>query len=264
LNNALSVLNDEDFDIIIFTDVPEDSSYATIKAYLNERLGNDKFTISRLPIDSTKTVAQVKTISEGINSGLIEVTTQSVTSDMEELTDAETAARLAGFEAGLPVNESMTGKIISDITALNRTFTKGDNSSETYSLTDSGVQVLELKSRKNNSYGVVSAVTTSQELGDDSKKTNWSEQHAVRSLGYVCNNLDMKTYYGSTGKSKSKSAVDGEVSNRINKMLEDGIAESIEANTTFDTENEELLYLDVSVKPLGILKHIHKRVSMKE
>ncbi|MGB9979375.1 phage tail sheath subtilisin-like domain-containing protein [Methanobacterium sp.] len=262
LNDALTVLNDEDFDIIIFTDMPDDSSYATIEAYLNDRLENDKFTMSILPIDSSKTVTQVKTIVAGVDTGLIQFITQSITVNDEELNDAETAARIAGFTAGLPVNKSLTNKIISDITALSRTFTKGDSSSETYVLTDTGVMVLELKSRKNNSYGVVSAVTASHELGDDGKKTVWSEQHAVRSLGYVCNQLDMKLDLGETGKSNSKSVVDGKVNNLVKGMLDDKIAETIKADTIFDEANDELLYLDVEVIALGILKGICKRIGM--
>ena len=260
LSDALDILINEEYDILIFTDVPEDSSYATIAAYLLERLANDKFTIAVLPIDSTKTVSQAEVVSEAIASGLLFTVTQSATVGTEELTDSETVARLAGALAGLPVNESLTNKIISDITGLNRTFTKD----EIYSLTESGITVLELKSRKNNNYGVVSAVTTSQEISDDGTKTAWSEQYAVRTLGYVCNKLNMKDYLGSTGKSKTKSSIEGEISNRVNSMLEEGIAESIDVSTNFDEANGELLYIDVSVKPLGILKHIKKRVSMQE
>lgn len=266
LNNALITLLDEDFDIIIFTDVPSDSFYTAIEAYLNTRLANDKFTRSTLAIDSTKTIEQVKTILESVNTGLIEFITQSATVGDEELNDAETAARIAGFTAGLPVYESLTNKIISDITALNRTFTKGDSSSETYVLTDSGCMVLELKSRKDNQYGVVSAVTASHEIGGNGKKTPWGEQHAVRTLCYVCEYLDLKPWLGKTGISKTKSAAEGEISNRVTTLMpeENPIADDITVVLVSDTENDEVTYEDISVKPRGIWKHIHKRISMQE
>lgn len=266
LSNALTTLLDEDFDIIIFTDVPTDAFYTSISAYLDTRLEYDKFTRTTLPIDSTKTVEQVKTILASVNTGLIEFICQSVTSGNEELNDAESAARIAGFIAGLPVYESGTNKIISDITALNRTFTKGDSSSETYVLTDSGCMVLELKSRKNNSYGIVSAVTSSHDIGDKGKKTPWSEQHAVRTLCYACSYLDLKDWLGKTGISPTKTAAEGEISNRIANLMPDKnpIADDITVELVSDAENDEITYEDISVKARGIWKHIRKRISMQE
>jgi hypothetical protein len=266
LTNALNVLLEEDFDIIIFTDVPSDSFYTVIEAYLNTRLENDKFTRTTLPIDSTKTIEQVKTILASVNNGLMEFITQTITVGTEELNDAESAARIAGFVAGLPVYESLTNKVISDITALNRTFTKGDSSSEAYVLTDAGCMVLELKSRKDNSYGIVSAVTASHDLGNNGKKTPWSEQHAVRTMCYVCEYLDLKSWLGKTGISKTKTAAEGEINNRISDLMpeDNPIAEDINVVLVSDTENDEITYEDIGVKARGIWKWIHKRINMQE
>jgi len=262
ISDALTTLMTENFDEIIFTDIPDDSFYASIKAYLDDRVNEDKFTTAVLPIDITKTAAQAKTLVNTINSGLITWIFQTFTIGTEELDEVQSAAGYAAFIAGLPVYESCTNKILNNIDALNQTF----NSTDTYDLTDSGITVFELKDRQNNKFGVVSAVTGSHTVGDDGKKTAWSEQHAVRSLFYVCKQLDMKTYLGNTGISKTKSAIDGEINNRVKTMLEPAnqIAEKIEVTTAFDEGTSKLLNMDIEVVPLGILKHIHKRISMQE
>lgn len=257
IDAALDSLLEENFDILLFTNTPADAYYPTIEAYLNTRLANDKPCISILPIASTKTTSEKITLIGTADNQLMSYIAQKFTIGVDTLTDAESAARYAGFVAGLPVNESPTNKRITDIDAISPEFPD-----EVYTLTDKGLTCFELKNRETRKYGVVSAVTGSQTVGDDGMKTDASELYAVRCLTYVLNYLNLDDWLGRVGISKTLNAVEGELSNRKQEILSSGIAEELTATPSIDSENDKICNVDISVKPPGILKHIRKRIQL--
>lgn len=253
LNNALDVILDENFDMLIFTDIPSDLYYATIVEYLNSKIESDRFARTTLPISTAKSTSEVLVLLNSIDSPLVNWIPQKYTSGSDVLNEAESAARYAGYAAGMVVSQSPTNKIISDITAINTDY----NKTEQYLLTDKGATLLTSKDKENNQYGVVSAVTGSHEVDDEGNKT-MSEQHAIATFCFVMNYLNMTDKLGQTGFSETKEAIDGEIENRKNELIPD-IAIDIQVATSYDEEDDQVLYEDVGVQPKGILKHIHKR-----
>jgi len=257
-DSALNSLLEENFDILLFTNTPADAYYPTIEAYLNTRLSNDKPCISILPIDSTNTVSETIALIATADNQLMSYIGQKFTIGTDELTDAESAARYAGFVAGLSVNESPTNKRITDIDAISPEFT----SEEAYTLTDKGLTCFELKNRETRKYGVISSVTGSQSVGDDGMKTNASELYAVRCLTYVLNYLNLDDWLGRVGISKTLNALEGELSNRKQEIIGAGIADELIVTPSIDSEDDKICNVDISVRPPGILKHIRKRIQL--
>lgn len=258
LDTALATLLEEKFDIICFTNTPADAYYPTIEAYLVSKLAIDKPCISILPIDSTNTVSETIALIATADNQLMSYVAQKATIGLDELTEAETVARYAGFVAGLPVSESPTNKRITDLDAISPEFT----SAEAYTLTDKGLTCFELKNRETKKYGVISAVTGSQAIGEDGMRTNASELYAIRCLTFVLNYLNLDDWLGRVGISKTLNALEGELENRREQILSDGIAEELTITPSIDSEDTKLCNVDISVKPPGILKHIRKRIQL--
>lgn len=255
---ALDSLLEETFDILLLTNTPEDAYYPTIEAYLNTRLTNDKPCISMLPNDSTNTISEHISLIATADSQLLSFIGQKFTIGTDELTDAESAARYAGFVAGLSVNESPTNKRITDIDAISPEL----STDSIYTLTDKGLTCFELKNRETKKYGVVSAVTGSQAIGDDGMKTDASELYAIRCLVQVLNYLNLDDWLGRVGISKTINALEGELSNRKQELLSLGIAEELTITPTIDSDDDKICNVDISVRPPGILKHIRKRIQL--
>ena len=261
IDSALATLLNEQFDLLIFTDLPIDTYYANIDTYIQSKLSADQLCMAVLPIDVTKTNADVIELLTSIDDQFFMWLTQSVTSGTEILNEAATAARIAGYLAGLPVNTSMTNKTISDITAINEDYgTLDDGGATQYQLTDNGATLLTVKDRQNQIYGIVSAVTGSHFVDDTGQKP-YVESHAMRTLCFCCNYLNVNDMLGSTDFTTTQLAVNAEIEQRISD-LEGVVADDIQYSTEFDEDNNEVLYEDISVQPFGILKHIHQRITM--
>ena len=265
LSTALATLLREDFDILLFTDAPDPTYLPTVETWLNSKLALDKPSWAMMALDpvvaATDTVSEVLAVVAAADTMLIEYINQTFVCGTDTLTAAESAARYAGFVAGMPEEESCTNKIINDITGLNKIFSDAD----IYNLTYGGVTVFTLKNRENSSYGVVSAVTSSLAVDDTGRKTPASEQHAKRTLLYVLNQLNLETWLGQTGISATVESVDGELSNRISQIVDSNVVDSsddIVAVPTMDTTDSDVMNIDVSVRAKGILKHIHNRIQL--
>lgn len=262
ITSALATILNEQFDILIYTDTPEDAYYASTETWLNNKLGVDKPAMAILPINTSKSTAQAITLVGGADSKLISYVFQSFTIGEDELTVAESAARYAGFAAGMAVQESPTNKIMNNIDALNKEygFSATDDG---YALVDTGVTMFQLKNRENRKYGVVSAVTASQEVDDSGRKKGTSELYAMRVLTFVLNYMNLEDWLGMTGITKTLNTIEGELNNRRNLLLKEDIAESIDIDVSADPDDNRLAYVDIKVKPYGILKHMTKRIKLE-
>jgi hypothetical protein len=203
-------------------------------------------------------------IGTAINQMLFSYTCQTFNIGDDVLTSAESCARYAGFVAGLPVEESPTNKIMNDITGLNTVYSKG-NTGDEYNLTTSGITVFSLKNRQNSTYGIVSAVTASTAVDDTGMKTDASEEHAVRTLLYVLNYLNLEDWEGQTGITKTIDSINGELGNRAASIVASDVLESSDDlvyNVSADPTNNKVADIDVSVRAKGIIKHIHYRIKL--
>lgn len=254
LSAAILEIQDESFDILIFTDLLDESYIPTVEQYLEDRYEADNASGTIIPMDSDNTVSQARTLALANDSlfilGLIY---QTFIIGTTELNEAETAARYAGYVAGMNVSDSPTNKVISDISGLNQTLRSG--SSDEYALVDSGVTLFQLKDRKNSKYGIVSAVTTSQETDDTGKKLN--EIVTARTLLFVTNYMDVKDWPGAT---RTIAALGGEAAQRKENLLGDKIVQDMTVTLEQDTSDAQVLNMDIAIKVQDVIKHVHKRV----
>lgn len=253
---ALLEIQNEDFDILVFTDIPEESYIPSIIQYLEDRFDEDNASGTIIPMDSSKTVVQARTLAISVdNMFVLGLIYQTAIIGTEQLNEAETAARYAGYVAGMVVSDSPTNKIISDITGINTNL----STDEEYALTDAGVTLLKLKNRKDNKYGIISAVTTSQDVdGTGSKKLN--EIVTARTLAFVSKYMNVKDWLGRSGSSKSIDALEGKLNNRKQSLLDEDIAQDITIVVSQDISDDQVLIVDIGVKVQDVIKHIHKRV----
>jgi len=254
LSEALVEIQNESYDILVFTDLLDEAYIPTVEQYLQDRFEADNASGTIIGMDKDNTVTQARTLSLANDSLFIfGLTYQTFIMGTVELNEAETAARYAGYVAGMNVSESPTNKTISDVTGLNQTFQPG--SSDEYALADAGVTVFKLKNRKNSKYGVLSAVTTNQETDNTGKKIN--ELVTARTLLFVTNYMDVKDYPGAT---RSAGALLGLATQRKNNLIDDNIVQEMEITLERSTSDSQVLNMDISVKVQDVVKHVHKRI----
>jgi len=254
LTEALVEIQDESFDILVFTDLLDESYIPSVEQYLQDRFEADNASGTIIATDKDNTVTQARTLALANDSMFIlGLLYQTYNIGATELNEAETAARYAGYVAGMNVSESPTNKTISDVTGLNKSFKSG--SSDEYALVDAGLTIFKLKNRKNSKYSVVSAITTSQETDDAGKKLN--ELVTARTLLFVTNYMDVKDYPGAT---RSAGALLGLATQRKNNLIDDNIVQEMEITLERSTSDSQVLNMDISVKVQDVVKHVHKRI----
>nr|WP_319372454.1 phage tail sheath subtilisin-like domain-containing protein [uncultured Methanobacterium sp.] len=254
LTEALVEIQNEKFDILVFTDLLDESYIPSVQQYLLDRFEADNASGTIIAMDKDNTVAQARTLSLANDSMfIIGLVYQTFINGTVELNEAETAARYAGYVAGMNVSESPTNKVISDVTGLNKTFQSG--SAEEYALADAGVTIFKLKDRKNKKYSVLSAVTTNQETDDSGKKLN--EIVTARTILFVTNCMDVTDWPGTT---RSIPALAGIANQKKEDLIEDGIVQDMEITLEQSTSDAQILNMDIGIKVQDVIKHIHKRV----
>lgn len=254
LSEALVEIQNEAFDILVFTDLLDEAYIPTVEQYLQDRFEADNASGTIIAMDKDNTVSQARTLALANDSlFILGLTYQTFIIGTIELNEAETAARYAGYVAGMNVSESPTNKTISDVTGLNQTFQPG--STDEYALADAGVTVFKLKNRKNSKYAVLSAITTSQETDNTGKKLN--ELVTSRTLLFVTNFMDVSGWPGAT---RSLEALEGEATQRKETLLEDNIVQSCEVTLERSSQDAQILNMDIAIKVQDVVKHVHKRV----
>lgn len=254
LTEALLEIQDESFDILVFTDLLDESYIPSVEQYLQDRFDADKASGTIIAIDRDNTVSQARTLALANDSlFILGLTYQTFVIGTTELNEAETAARYAGYVAGMNVSDSPTNKVISDVTGLNQTFKSG--SADEYALVDAGVTLFKLKNRKNNEYSIVSAVTTSQETNDSGKKLN--EIVTSRTLLFVTNYMDASNWPGVT---RTIAALGGLANQYKENLIEEKIVQDMGIFLEKSASDEQVLNMDISIKVQDVIKHVHKRV----
>jgi len=254
LTEALVEIQDETFDILVFTDLLDEAYIPSVEQYLQDRFEADNASGTIIATDNDNTVTQSRTIGLANDSlfilGLI---CQTFIIGTTELNEAETAARYAGYVAGMNVSESPTNKTISDVTGLDKSFKSG--SSDEYALIDAGLTIFKLKDRKNSNYSIVSAITSSQETNDLGKKLN--EIVTARTLLFVTNYMDVTDWLGTT---RSLEALEAEAAQRKEHLIEEKIVQDLSIALEKSTSDPQVLNMDITVKVQDVVKHVHKRV----
>jgi hypothetical protein len=261
LTTALATIVNEKFDFLIFTDTPDPTYLPSIETYLNNRLALAKPSRGIFPLLSSNSVGTTLTNEATADSLFMKYVYQPIDVDGNTLTQAESVARIASFNAGMPVNESMTNKIISDITGLSTEFNFGPTDTG-YALVDGGVMMLKLISRENRTYGIVSDVTGIRDVEDLGQKVITSEGYVVGILCAVVNYFDMTDWLGQTGIATSIESAQGELENRKEDLVTNNIVKDIIINLVENSTNSRAVYADLEIIIPGIVKHIDIRVKL--
>jgi len=261
LTAAMNVISIEDFDILIFTDTPTSSFLPAIKTYLDTKFGIAKGSIAMLALAQANEIPLTLTNVGTTNSDLIAYKYQSYIIDGYELTEAETVARYASFVAGLPVNESPTNKIISDVEGVTPLYNFGPTETG-YPLVDGGVTMDKLLNRQNQQYGIVSAVTAIRDVDSTGQKVITSELYASRIRNFAINYFNLDVWLGGVGIDTSIEAALGELSNRKDDLVDQKILDDAIISMTPDSMNNQQAYADIELIIPDILKSIIIRVSL--
>jgi len=261
LTTALNTINIEDFDILIFTDTVTSAYLPTVKAYLDTKFGIAKGSIGMFSLAEATGVAATITAVGTTNSDLMCYKYQQYIINGYTLTEAETVARFASFVAGMPVNESPTNKVISDVDGLNTLYNFGPSDSG-YALVDGGVIMDKLLNRKNQQYGIVSAVTAIRDVDSTGQKVITSELYASRIRNFVINYFNLTSWLGKVGIDNSIESALGELENRKADLVSQGILDDAIMTMSEDPLNGQQAYADIELIIPNILKSIVIRVSL--
>lgn len=256
LNSSLETLLKEKFDLLIFTTPLQDTYYPVIGEYLEQKFRKNDGAMAILPIDPTMGNVQIISLMGSARSKYLIYMDQPFISKNDDLSLMESGALYAGFIAGLPVKESPTSKIINNISGL----LKVHEDEDIYNLVSNGLNIFELKNRENNKYGVISGVTSSQAVNSVGIKS-YDEIYAIRILLHVVDYMNLQGWLGRTGVSRDLVALEGELENRKNIILDEGILESLDILVTYNKE-EKLAVVNLDMKVPTIIKHINKKIKL--
>lgn len=261
LTAALATISIEDFDILIFTDTPINTYLPTIKAYLDTKFALAKGSIGMFALAEATAVPATLTTVGSTNSDLMAYKYQQYIINGYTLTEAETVARYASFVAGLPVNQSPTNKIISDVDGLNTLYNFGPTDTG-YPLVDNGITMDKLLNRKNQQYGIVSAVTAIHDVDSTGQKVITSELYVARIRNFALNYFNLDSWLGGVGLETSIEGALGELENRSGDLISQGVLDDAIVTMTPDPMNNQQAYANIQLIIPGILKSIIIRVSL--
>ena len=261
ITTALNTIAIENFDILILTDTVVNTYLPTLKAYLDTKFAIAKGSIGIFSLAEATGVAATLTTVGTTDSDLMAYLYQQFICNGYTLTEAETAARYASFVAGMPVNESSTNKIITDIDGLNTLYNFGSTDTG-YPLVDGGVTMFKLLNRQNQQYGIVSAITAIRDVDTTGQKVITSELYATRIRNFAINYFNLTTWLGSVGIDNSIESILGELENRVEDLISQNILDDAIITMTPDPLNGQQAYADVELIIPGIIKSIVIRVSL--
>lgn len=252
---ALEFLIKEDVDVLIFTDIIDDSFKPIVSEYLEnkKKINNRSISLGMLTNsdDNDSKIATVETARSTDQFFL----NQLLQVDNEELGLAESIARIAGIIAGTKVTDSLSKQIITDIQKVDPILTDKDVDG----LTDKGIMCLELLNRENNEYGIYSSVSSCIDTLENGKKVPESEFHAVRAEIYVEKyfNKYLKQVQARTGKALTLLAANSLLAQAIEDLLSEKIVISLTAEATEDPEDNERFLINYNGVVRGIVNRIH-------
>ena len=252
---ALEFIVKEDIDVLILSDVVDDSFKPIISEFLENKKAKNNRSISLDSITPSDTNdSKIATVETARSTDAFYINQNTQIND-EELTQSDSIARIAGIIAGTKVNQSLSKQTISDIQKVDPVLT--DN--EIDDLTDKGIICLELINRENNEYGIYSAVSSCIETDINGKKVPESEFHAVRSQQYIEKHFNrlLKEAQGSTGKALSLLGVNSILNQGVKDILDENLCVSLDAKAEEDPENSDGFRIKYKGVLNGVVNKIH-------
>jgi tail sheath protein len=252
---ALEFIIKEDVDILIFTDILDDSFKPIVSEYLEDKKTKNNRSISLASITPNDTIDDKINIVDTARSSDAYYLNQNIQVNDTELGESESVARTAGIIAGTPVTQSLSKQTIGDIQKVDPILTD----KEIDDLTDKGIMCFELINRENNEYGIYSAVSSCIDTNENGKKVPESEFHAVRAEIYVEKYFDKKIreVQGKTGKALSLLSLNSLLSQAVAELITNNIVISLTAEASEDPEDSEKFLINYNGVLNGIVNRIH-------
>ncbi|MEA4957543.1 hypothetical protein SDC9_30524 [bioreactor metagenome] len=252
---ALEFIVKEDIDVLILSDVVDDSFKPVLSEFLEDKKAKNNRSISLDSITPSDTNdSKIATVETARSSDTFYIN-QNIQVNDEELSQSDSIARIAGIIAGTKVNESLSKQTISDIQKVDPVLID----KEVDELTDKGIICFELINRENNDYGIYSAVSSCVDTNENGKKVPESEFHAVRSQIYIEKyfNKLLKETQGSTGIALSLLSANSIIKQGIQDLLKEKMVISLEAEAEEDPENSDGFLIKYNGLLNGIVNKIH-------
>ena len=162
--------------------------------------------------------------------------TQSVTVGTDELSLLETGAYLTNIIATLPVGNSLTAKILEDVTAIGTSYTYGASDLGT-TLVEQGFIVLRLTDALNNTFEVI-----------NSANHNGLDLYISRVRDYIVNDFALRDFLGERSNNVTLDLISLECARIYNKFTDElGLIEDM----TYVIEKENPSTVNVIINELA-------------
>lgn len=242
IESALALVELIDFDILYFATELTDGMVEKIAAFCAARF-EDKRPCGYVGVGTRTSASTYTTTSEKLGDWCYAFLTQTLNVGSEALTLNESGAYLANVIATLPVGNSLTAKVLPEVTGVGTsyTFAEGDLGA---TLVQKGFFVVRLIDALNNTYEIV-----------NSANPNGLDLYISRVRDYIVNDFALRQFLGDKNNNITHDLVSMEC-NRIYTKFKDTLG-LIEGMTYF-IEKEDSSTLNVVITELNFADVITK------
>ncbi len=215
LETALESVASLEFDILYVCAELTDAMISVIDADAQSRF-EDKIPYGYVGVGTRSSSSDYTTTAGLLGDFCYAFLTQTLEVEDEELTLIESGAYLTNYIARLPVGNSLTAKVLPDVTAVGTTYTFGDSDLGT-SLVGLGFFVVRLINPLNNTYECV-----------NSAGANGLDLYINRTRDYIVNDFALRQFLGERNNEATLDAIRMECNRLLTKFRDDlGIVENI-------------------------------------
>lgn len=200
LNLALSKLKNEEFDILFIAEELSDASQTIVSSWLDTEF-KAKFAHGQVAQLQKNTAAAYEESIATFNKNVYWINNQTYTYNGEELDLNRSTAMICGLIAGMMVNQSLTAKIIPNVTKVTPEYTteSGDIGAK---LLELNVPFLKCRNRSNKTHYCV-----------NSQLPNGLDLYINRVRDYIINRIAVETMLGEINSDKTIEGISTIVEN---------------------------------------------------
>lgn len=220
LENALSAVSSIEFDLLYVTAELTDELITVIDDDAQIRFENKK-PYGFIGVGTRASVSAYTTTAGKLGDFNYAFLTQALTLGETELNLIESGAYLTNLIATLPVGQSLTAKVLDEVTGVDTTYTFGEEDDGT-TLVGLGYFIIRLLNPLENTYECV-----------NSAGANGLDLYINRTRDYVVNEFSLRKYLGEKNNQATLSGIEMEC-NRLLQLFRNSL--SIVENITYAVE----------------------------
>lgn len=250
LESAIAVLNDIEFDILYVIEDSTDANLTEIATFAAARFEAKKpFTYVATATRANKSAYET-TIGK-VGDYCVAALTQPVEVNGEDLSLVESGAYLLNTIARLNVGNSLTAKVLDEVTGLTTEYTFGENQLGSQ-LVAMGYFVIRSINPLEGTYEVV-----------NSANANGLDMYMTRVLSYIVNEFSLRKYLGERNNTATLSGISMEC-NRLLTMFRDDL--QLVENITYAVSKRDAETVDVILNTIqfsGIITEIDVAITIE-